>query len=468
MRLYIFQLSIILFGFSGNTPECSAQQPTAPPVRPLFGVSLKSSLTTFNKANAMTIAPDGDLFVLGTTSIPDSLRDFYVTRLSSDGKRKWERTFSSGSGSDDIALTGCLDHFGNYWAAGTRKRDRPDVDIQLVRFSGDGGVFPGATVSGSIGMYDAPTCIGADASGAIYLGGYITSADSGLNAVVCRFNIDGKLIWKQTWSTVQMDVFNDLVIDDSCNVYLCGNANVGLRTSDILLAKYDSTGRMLWHHRYDGGLGQSDAGFHISLQDDSILAVTGWVNHTSDRSDIPLLRFTRNGILLQEKLYDGGQTDAVANQLSVRESFVVVTGDITDYPRGQRYGLVSVWTPAGSEVFVRKTIPGRNIFNASPFMDQWLIAGTKNLAELEGMVQPYLALSDTGDSWAWQFTDTTIFGLSHVRSVQDRGDRVYFLGDDTGETTGTIYVLGYELIPLAETKKNHVPQGPRKSIPRSR
>lgn len=466
MRFPIFPTILLIILVTGKQMTSRAQQPVVH-VRPLFSVALKSSLTTVNKANDMTVAPNGDLFVLGTTAIPDSLRDFYVTRLSPDGKRIWERTFNSGIGGDDLAVDGCLDHFGNFWTVGVAKISEADADIQVVRFSGDGGAFPGDRVGGVAGLYDAPTCIGADPTGAIYVGGYITSLDSGLNAVVCRFDLEGKLIWKQTWSTLQMDIFNDLVVDDSCNVYLCGNADVALRSSDLLVTKFDSTGRLVWQHRYDGILGESDAGFQLSLEGDSLLAVSGWVNHASDRSDIPLIRFTRNGMLLQEKWYNGNQTDGVANSLSVRDSFTVMTGDITDYPRGQRYGVLSVWTPSGKDTIVRTTRPGSTILNAFPFAGKWLVSGAKNLAEGEGMVQPFIALADTGSSWAWQFTDTTVFGLSHVRCVLDRGTRIYYLGDDTGEATGTIYVLGYELVPVTETKKNHVPQGPRKSVPRS-
>ena len=83
------------------------------------------------------------------------------------------------------------------------------------------------------------------------------------------------------------------------------------------------------------------------------------------------------------------------------------------------------------------------------------------------MVQPFIALADTGSSWAWQFTDTTVFGLSHVRCVINRGTRIYYLGDDTGEATGTIYVLGYELVPVTETKRIMSRKAP-KSVPRSR
>ena len=52
-----------------------------------------------------------------------------------------------------------------------------------------------------------------------------------------------------------------------CNVYLCGNADVALRSSDLLVTKFDSTGRLVWQHRYDGILGESDAGFSLALKE---------------------------------------------------------------------------------------------------------------------------------------------------------------------------------------------------------
>ncbi|HPD54119.1 MAG TPA: hypothetical protein PLI08_09260, partial [Bacteroidia bacterium] len=83
MRFPIFPTILLIILVTGKQMTSRAQQPVVH-VRPLFSVALKSSLTTVNKANDMTVAPNGDLFVLGTTAIPDSLRDFYVTRLSPD------------------------------------------------------------------------------------------------------------------------------------------------------------------------------------------------------------------------------------------------------------------------------------------------------------------------------------------------------------------------------------------------
>ena len=82
-------------------------------------------------------------------------------------------------------------------------------------------------------------------------------------------------------------------------------------------------------------------------------------------------------MLLQEKWYNGNQTDGVANSLSVRDSFMVMTGDITDYPRTKRYGVLSVWTPSGKDTIVRTTRPGSTILNAFPFAGKWLVAGAK-------------------------------------------------------------------------------------------
>ena len=151
MRFSISLTLLLIILVTGKQTSIRAQQPVVH-VKPLFNVALKSSLTTINKANSMTVAPSGDLFVLGTTAIPDSLRDFYVTRLSPDGKRIWERTFNSGIGGDDLAVDGCLDHFGNFWTVGVAKISEADADIQVVRFSGDGGAFPGDRVGGVAGL----------------------------------------------------------------------------------------------------------------------------------------------------------------------------------------------------------------------------------------------------------------------------------------------------------------------------
>ena len=79
-----------------------------------------------------------------------------------------------------------------------------------------------------------------------------------------------------------------------------------------------------------------------------------------------------------------------------------------------------------------------------PLFGSTFILGT-GLIRPENTLIPFVAEVDTAGEFIWQYADSSVAGLSHMLDYKVRGTKLYFLGDDTGEATGTIILFCYQL-----------------------
>ena len=293
--------------------------------------NIKISLNSINKSNSIRIDKDENCYILGTTWFADSAKDIVLIKFNPKGEVEWERVYDNPSHGDDIPTNMCIDHLGNIWVCGMAKTKVDNADFLVVKFTPDGIPVSDVLYDGKNHLFNCATSIVADRQGNIYAAGYETTLDSGINMLVLKIHSDGTIMWHRSFATRQMDVANQLLTDDSSNVYVCGTSNNGPHTSDIIIQKYDTEGRKKWQLIYDGGLSQNDAGQFISADDSMNIYISGFMNHVNNRSDIPLIKLNRNGKLLQENIYNGHIADCGAVNINARKNSVYVIGNCYDY-----------------------------------------------------------------------------------------------------------------------------------------
>jgi hypothetical protein len=429
------------------------------PVKPLWNKDFKNSLNSINKACAFKIDKEGNCYVLVQTWMADSTKDIALVKYDTNGAEVWRRLYDNKAHGDDYPASLTIDNYGNIWICGISKSGQQNGDFLITRFSADGIPDVDFNIDGRDHLFDAAGCIAADKLGNVYVGGYTTSIDSGLDLMLVRIRANGTLAWTKKYASVQMDVANALVVDDSCNVYVCGVTNSAQRTSDILLQKYDSTGHQKWQQIYDGIFNERDIGNIITADDSMNIYVSGFVNHTSDRSDLPVLKYTRNGQLVKEAMYNGVSSDCFATSLHAYKDRIYLTGNKVDYNTSSSAGVLLKYNKAGKEKLFMKTKDDFQFLTICTIGHSDLILGT-NLTHPESTLIPFIAEVDTMPRYLWTFKDSTVFGLSHIIMADVFHDFVYFLGDDAGDATGTVQVFKYKVEIEADPKKkmiNHKP-----------
>ncbi len=421
-------------------------------ITPIWKNDFKIALNSVNKAKAVKTDRLGNCFVLGTTSINESNKDICLVKYSPDGKELWRRTYNNKADGDDFPKTMVVDLYGNSWICGIAKLSTGEADFLVTEFSGDGIPLLDFVFDGPDHLFDEANCITADKFGNVYAAGYSTSIDSGIDIFVTRFRANGTLAWKRKYATTKLDIANALITDDSCNVYICGNTNNSQRSSDIIVLKYDSTGNQKWRQVYDGVFGERDAADLIALDDSVNVYVTGFVNHTSDRSDLPILKYNRNGVLVKETFYNGISADCDATSLRVEKDMIYLTGNKIDYNTASAGGVLLKYNKAGKEKLYLKTPEETQFIATHRFGERQIVFGTK-LIHPESTLIPFVAEIDTLPQFRWEFKDSTIYGISHFVDVEIDHDFIYFLGDDAGDATGTINIIKYKINSDADNKK---------------
>lgn len=419
----------------------------------------KAALNTANKAICARLDSDKNVVVLCYTWQPDSTGDMMVIKLDPSGQERWRRIIDGPAHTDDRPVDLAIDAKNNIWVCGHTRTRYDDTDILLVKVAANGSVQHKETFGLFAGKFDMPSALTVDGAGYPGIAGYVTSPDSGINYAVLRFLPSGELYWYRTYATLELDQANGIAVDDSCNFYSTGIVNGGLHSSDLLVMKHDSAGNVQWLHRYDGRRSDNDAGRCITLDDSAGAYVSGYVNHAGERADLPLLKFTRDGVLIQEMIFGCGTADCMAERIYTDVSSAQVSAVFTDYSLQESGGILLQFADAdGRTLFDRKFHSGNYFYRLLPQKNFRLLIGSKLFSE-EGTLQPSFAIPDRNDGYLYQFVDSTIHGISYIRDIVVDGDQVYFVGDDVGEANGTISVINYRFDAAAlSTYLKNLPQ----------
>jgi hypothetical protein len=329
------------------------------------------------------------------------------------------------------------------WVCGMSRTSKNNVDLVAIKYNTDGVPVFDYLYDSPSHLFDCGNTLAADKQGNVYVGGYETSGDSGINMLLLKFKPDGTVAWKRNYASMSMDVVNQLITDDSSNVYVCGAVNIGLHSADIMVMKYDQTGKKKWQNVYSGQLMQSDFGKLISADDSMNIYVSGFINHSNNRADIPILKFTRNGKLIQENFFYGKIADCEALTLTALKKDVYVTGSCFDYNISTNATFIYCIDKSGSEVYTIKAPEDVHFIDHAELNGRSFNFGSK-LTHPESTLIPFIAENDSNDL-KWVFADSTITGIAHIISCQFKNKNVYFLGDDTGDATGTISIFKYSL-----------------------
>ena len=154
--------------------------------------------------------------------------------------------------------------------------------------------------------------INLDSSGNVYVTGYTEGIVDGgslkgtRDAVVAKFGTNGSKQWvRQLGDTYSEGL--DVATDSSGNVYIVGysygdfdgNNNIG--STDIIIAKYNSTGTKQWSHQY--GTSSHDKGTGITIDNSDNIYITGetygnlYGNSKSGGYDIFVMKLNTDGII---------------------------------------------------------------------------------------------------------------------------------------------------------------------------
>lgn len=413
--------------------------------------AIKHGTLSINSAVAFGIDKAGNILITGNTHEADSANKILLLKIDSAGTEKWSRLYRAENNFQAFAKGLSLDVAGNTMVTGTVKNVSGNTDIVTMKFSPDGILLWERVYAGKANLFDAPEAIATDKKGNVLVCGYETVSEANPDLLLIRYTSSGELSFVRNFSTPQMDVAIDVSADDSCNVYLCGNINVGTRMADIIIMKFDSTGTPQWNYVYDGQQHVVDLSTDFAFDDSTNIIVTGIANHSNERSDIPLIKINRNGKLISSKLITSGVADGSGKRINVSGKNIFLHTSFTDYV--QQTVTEGIFR-GDKNCNQKKTFPSSadvSYFEATSWNNKSTLLFGSLLTRPENTIAPYIEIVDSLNNKIFTMRDDVLVSLLRIKDVLLSGRDIYFLGDDATENAGTISLSKYS---FAERPRN--------------
>jgi uncharacterized delta-60 repeat protein len=278
------------------------------------------------------IAADGSTYLAGfTTSFdPFGQQQIFLVKIAPDDSITWQRTWD-GPGdltnhrANDVAVA----PDGSVYVTGSTSGVRGDV--VLLKFSPDGALlWQQRWDSGGTEQGDG-VAIGAD--GSIYVAGG-TSAGGG-NILVLRFAPDGTLAWSKTWGPAGGEA--GVAVGPDGNVYVVGTAARpdGSFAFDAVLLKVDPAGSLLMQKAYSG-LEITDARGGVAVAPDGSIYLAGGLQASDPKivNHALLVKFAPDGSLVWDRSWGGRSGDFSGAVGVTPDGTVLWAGDTNSFGAG--------------------------------------------------------------------------------------------------------------------------------------
>lgn len=191
---------------------------------------------------AATIAPisSGKICITGSMDVGYN-SDFLTILFTTEGDTIWKVRKSGQRHGDDNCIGIVSDQNGNYFVAGTSVSIGYDYNYLVLKYDVDGNLLWSQTY-GTAQNQDNLYAVASDHSG-----NAIVTGVSGGKTTTVKFASNGTQIWVKSLTAGQDNRVYKVVIDSLNNIYCAGTAFTGSQNNtDLFVVKYDSSGNQLW------------------------------------------------------------------------------------------------------------------------------------------------------------------------------------------------------------------------------
>lgn len=230
---------------------------------------------------AMEVDADGNTILFGETDTGFLDPATTVFKLDADGNVLWQ-VFPETDGKslqpvalyvdgNYIYLTGTYDSPGGY-----------SDDIFLIKLAPDGTQVWTSYYQSVGNKFDDAMGMAMDNSGNLIVFGNTEGANNDIDLLVVKYDTTGKETWHSAFNNPKNnfpDEANAIAVDDDDNLYVCGkNHNAGVSGNDFLTVKFSASGKMVWYKIFDDSLHRDDVCNAILVDHKGDIVVTGASN----------------------------------------------------------------------------------------------------------------------------------------------------------------------------------------------
>lgn len=258
--------------------------------------------------------------------------DFWLLKTDQDGSIQWQNSFGGTANDYAYSLTQTSD--GGYVLTGfTESFGAGGRDVWLVKTDELGNLLWSNTL-GLSNWDEGRAVIQTDDEGFI-VAGSITSYFTGtVDVLLARFNSSGDLLWTKSYgeSGSESGLSVQQTADGGYVVTGC-TSSWGAGSDDLYLLKTDSQGTMEWDQTFGGS--HVDWGRSVQQTSDGGYIVTGYTSsYGSGYEDVWLIKTDEEGNLQWDRTYGGSLSDEGSHVQQTFEGGYVISATTGSYGAG--------------------------------------------------------------------------------------------------------------------------------------
>lgn len=313
----------------------------------------------YDYGRSVAIGPDGSVYVCGYT---DPLQgsnadDGFIAKFDSSGTLQWQKTLAGkyDERGDSVAIgpDGSVHVCVYQYASGGAI-----TDCMVVKFDSSGKLQFQKALGRSDNVYGQSVAVGLD--GSVYVCGYMYSADypSRYDCLIAKLDSSGALQWQKKlhdpseFAKSSTNQGISVAIGPDGSVYVCGKTahqEYGSTPADsnILIAKFDSSGVLQWQKTLGGS--KLDEGTSVAVGPDGSVYVCGTTSsYGAGGADLLISKFNSSGSVQWQKTIGEGYADESFSVAVGPDGSVYVCGEIRDKNFSKYECLIVKFDPSGT------------------------------------------------------------------------------------------------------------------------
>jgi hypothetical protein len=299
----------------------------------------------------------GNVYSAGKIFQTTSLFDIYVVKYNSSGVKLWERIYNGPGNGNDIANSITNDQNGNIYVGGESKGETSFSDFILLKFDNQGNQIWTKRFDGENSSSDVAVKVVTDNTGNPVISGRSHSSTSLFDIVTIKYNGNGDILWNSKYNGISNgnEFIDDMAIDDSDNVYVCGSSFAQGEGNNFLLIKYNVSGDTLWTAGYNGPSNANDNTTSLVIDLDKNIIISGSSVAPGTALDFATLKYSASGELLWLRRYSSIANSTPDEPKAITcdvNGNIFVTGTSVEF---NSYDFLTVkYSPKGDELWNRR------------------------------------------------------------------------------------------------------------------
>lgn len=286
--------------------------------------------SSYDLASRMLIDKDNNVLVFGSSNETGSVLDFLITKYSPEGNIIWTTLYNGSGNSSDQINSACIDSSGNCYVTGYTTDSAQETNFTTAKFDSSGNLIWVNVFfkTGYTNGYGNDILL--DNSGNIVVCGTIKSSNGSFDIETIKYSSVGAEIWSQTFNGEGNG--NDIPVkikrDNSDNIIIGGTTKSLSANNDIIIIKYDSSSSLIWRKTFNGTANLDDGMSSMVLDTENNIYFCGSKYNTQSLFDYFYAKLDLNGNIIWSENYNGAGNNLDISSTILLDSFnnVFVTG----------------------------------------------------------------------------------------------------------------------------------------------